>query len=127
MLVVPLALFACGGGGVNSPAINPPADDNAAITIADVQGAGRESPMAGETVTVAGIVTGDFQDSDADQSGNLGGFFMQSAAPDSNAATSDGVFVFDGSEPAIDVTVGDSVAVTGTVQEYFGETQIAAN
>ena len=124
-LVVPFAVFAC-GGGVNSPAINPPANETTSPTIADVQGTGRESPMAGDIVTVEGIVTGDFQDNDTDQSKNLSGFFIQSARPDSNASTSDGIFVFDGSAPATDVTVGDSVSVTGTVQEYFGETQIAA-
>ncbi len=124
-LVVPLAVFAC-GGGVNSPAIDPPANETTSTTIADVQGAGRESPMAGDTVTVEGIVTGDFQNNDADQSGNLGGFFMQSARPDANSSTSDGIFVFDGNAPATNVTVGDLVSVKGTVREYFGETQIAA-
>ena len=125
LLVVPLAVFAC-GGGINSPAIDPPANETTSTTIADIQGAGRESPMAGDTVTVDGVVTGDFQDNDADQSGNLGGFFMQSAHPDADSSTSDGVFVFDGSTPATDVAVGDAVSVTGTVREYFGETQITA-
>ncbi len=77
-----------------------------------------------QTVSVAGIVTGDFQDNDADDTSNLGGFYLQDETPDGDPATSDGIFVFDGKHPSIDVRVGDRVAVRGTVNEYFGETQL---
>jgi predicted extracellular nuclease len=77
-------------------------------------------------VTVDGFVTGDFQDNDSDTSQNLGGFYIQDA-PDADVAGSNGVFVFDGDNPALDVSNGDRVRVAGTVQEHFGETQIAAN
>ncbi|MDH3861405.1 MAG: ExeM/NucH family extracellular endonuclease, partial [Gammaproteobacteria bacterium] len=41
--------------------------------------------------------------------------------------TSDGIFVFDGNDPATNIDVGDVVEVKGTVTEYFGETQINAS
>ena len=83
--------------------------------------------MSGQSVTVAGIVTGDFQDTDADTTNNLGGFYIQQEVPDADPASSEGVFVFDGGSPAIDVSVGDLVEVNGTVSEHFGETQITAS
>ena len=47
--------------------------------------------------------------------------------PDADPATSDGVFVYDGpSTSTVDVSAGDRVSVAGTVNERFGETQIAA-
>ncbi len=85
-----------------------------------IQGAGSSSPLDGMMkVSTVGVVTGDFQ-----TSAGLRGFFMQDAAGDGNAATSDGIFVFDGSSPAVDVAVGDVVRVRGTVDEFFGLTEI---
>jgi predicted extracellular nuclease len=81
--------------------------------------------MEGQTVTISAIVTGDFQDNDADTQNNLGGFYVQQETPDANATTSEGIFIFDGDNPAIDVNTGDRVDITGTVNEYFGETQIS--
>lgn len=94
-------------------------------TIQEVQGNSDASPLLGEVVTVEGLVTGDFQERDGDTSRNLGGFYIQ-GTPDADAATSDGIFVFDGDSPTIDVNVGDTVRVSGTVSEYYGETQISA-
>jgi predicted extracellular nuclease len=59
-------------------------------------------------------------------SSHLGGFYIQDGPPDTDLQTSDGVFVFDGDNPATDVNAGDLVEVTGTVAEFFGETQINA-
>lgn len=95
-------------------------------SISEVQGSGPFSPLAGELVSISGIVTGDFQDNDSDNSNNLGGFYVQQEFADSDAMTSDGVFVFDGDNPPVDVKVGDRVDVQGTVNEYFDETQITA-
>ena len=83
--------------------------------------------MEGQLVAVSGIVTGDFQENDADERRNLGGFYMQDGPPDTSLQTSDGIFVFDGNDPATDIDVGDVVEVQGTVVEHFGETQINAN
>lgn len=113
-------LAACEGNADTSPG------SSNGIIISDVQGNGESSPTAGETVVVEGIVTGDFQDNDTDALNNLGGFFIQAESPDSNTSTSDGIFIFDGNEPSVDVSAGDRVSVTGMVKEYFGETQIAA-
>jgi uncharacterized protein len=120
------AITACGGsgGGVTTPTAPPP---TGSTPISDVQGPGAASPMNGQTVTVSVIVTGDFQENDSDTDNNLGGFYVQQEMPDADAATSEGVFVFDGDDPASDVNVGDRVEITGTVNEYFGETQINAS
>ena len=97
---------ACGGSG--------------GTTVTDIQGPGSASPMNGQTVTISAIVTGDFQDNDSDTDNNLGGFYVQQETPDANAATSEGVFIFDDDNPATDVSVGDRVEITGPVNEYFG-------
>ncbi len=97
-----------------------------ATPISDIQGSGTSSPLDGQTVTVSAIVSGDFQDNDSDSTRNLGGFYIQQETWDADANTSEGVFVFDGNSPSVDVTVGNRVEVTGVVAEYFGETQINA-
>ncbi len=99
------------------------ADDSAVRRIADVQGEGAKSPLVGQTVTVEGIVTGDFQDGDADRQSNLGGFFIQSRSPDESPNTSDGLFIY---ESRTDVSPGDVVRVEGEVAEFYGETQLRA-
>ncbi|MFQ5609684.1 MAG: fused nuclease/metallophosphatase/5'-nucleotidase/calcium-binding protein, partial [Woeseiaceae bacterium] len=121
-----LTLAACGAAGDDAAPTSPPPPAGA-TSIATVQGSGTTSPIVGQTVTVGGIVTGDFQDNDADAAKNLGGFYVQTEMPDGDDRTSDGLFVFDGTNPATDVDVGDAVSVTGDVQEFFGETQISAS
>ncbi len=75
--------------------------------IHDIQGAGHLSLMNGTLVTnVNGIVTAK----------RTNGFYMQDPLPDSSEATSEGIFVFTSSAPA--VNVGDAVRVDGTVQEF---------
>jgi predicted extracellular nuclease len=98
----------------------PPVDACAvAVThqIGDVQGSGAASPLDGQAVTVEGVVVGDFQGA-----GQLGGVFLQNS--DGDPATSDGIFVFAPTAPAL--APGDVVRVSGTVDEYFGLTQISA-
>ncbi len=78
-----------------------------ATSIHDIQGAGHISPLNGMAVSgVAGIVT----------AMRSNGFYMQEPNPDSDAATSEGIFVFTGAAPS--VAVGDSVSVGGTVTEF---------
>ncbi|MCU0491012.1 MAG: lamin tail domain-containing protein [Chloroflexaceae bacterium] len=87
--------------------------------IRDIQGAAHISPLVtqvndntpslGATVTnVPGIVT----------VVRANGFYMQDATPDSNPATSEGIFVFTGSAPGR--SVGDEVRVSGQVSEFRG-------
>ena len=65
-----------------------------------------ESPMNGQAVTTAGVVTAVGPDF----------FFLQDGAGPWN-----GIEVYD---PSTNVTRGDSVQITGSVTEYFGVTQI---
>jgi hypothetical protein len=76
--------------------------------ISAIQGSGTASPLVGQTVTVEAIVVGDFQNNDADQTRNLGGFWLQEEAFDSdgNPLTSEGIFVAQNALPA-DVQLGD--------------------
>ncbi|GAA5232292.1 ExeM/NucH family extracellular endonuclease [Verticiella sediminum] len=92
-----------------------------------IQGAGAASPLVGQQVTLQAIVVGDFQNGDADDGRNLGGFFLQAetAEHDDDAATSEGIFVY-AAALDVDVQLGDKVMVTGTVSEYFGKTQVTA-
>jgi predicted extracellular nuclease len=77
------------------------------VEIHDLQGASHISPLVGRQVAgVAGIVTGTL--------GN--GFYLQDPTPDANAATSEGIFVFTSSAPAVDV--GDELRVAGRVAEF---------
>ena len=92
--------------------------------ISAVQGNGPTTPLAGQIVTVRGVVTADFQGG----SPGFGGFYLQSlpADVDADPTTSEGLFVFDfTSEGSRAVAVGDVVAVTGTAGEFGGQTQLS--
>ncbi|MER6998426.1 endonuclease/exonuclease/phosphatase family protein [Streptomyces sp. NPDC000410] len=83
----------------------------AEVRIHDIQGATRVSPLVGQQVTdVEGIVIG------VRTYGSSRGFWLQDPQADTNPATSEGIFVFTGSNPT--VAVGDAVKVSGTVGEF---------
>lgn len=96
--------------------------------IHEVQGSGAASPLVGVLVAIEGVVVGDFQDGASGVHGDLNGFFVQEedADVDADPATSEGIFVFDGGSPAVDVVIGDSVRVEGLVSEFFGLTEITS-
>ncbi|GGS93000.1 ExeM/NucH family extracellular endonuclease [Nonomuraea spiralis] len=96
-----------------------PCDTPADRRVAEVQGSGAASPLAGQTVRVEGVVTGDFQRTD-----QLSGFFLQDPNPDDDPGTSEGLFVF-ARESFKDVKVGDRVLVTGKAVEYNGWTELS--
>lgn len=121
---LPYLAVACSSGGGGSATV-PPAAADPVLPIHAVQGAGDSSPLERRDVSVEGVVSGDFQDRDADATNSLGGFFLQAEVPDDNPDTSDGLFVQDGPD-RIDVAVGDRVAVDGTVREIGGETRLVA-
>ena len=81
-------------------------DDVALTEISAIQGAGHTSALVGQSVTTTGIVT----------ARSNYGFWMQDPTPDASIATSEGIFVFTSSAPA--VSVGDAVRVAGTVTEF---------
>lgn len=127
LLILLLFLTACGGsGGGPATTTAPPNSTVVPTPVHDIQGAGANSPLAGSTVSVTAIVTGDFQDNDTDNFSNLSGFYVQELVADADPNTSEGLFIFDGDSPAVNVNVGDRVVVNGTVAESFGETQVTA-
>jgi predicted extracellular nuclease len=76
------------------------------VPIHDIQGATHISPLVGQRPRVLGVVT----------ARSTNGFWMQDPSPDSDPATSEGIFVFTGRTPT--VALGDSVRAQGTVQEF---------
>jgi predicted extracellular nuclease len=96
---------------------------DASTPIHDVQGSGAVSPLDGVVgVVVEAVVVGDFQGTDS-----LRGFNLQEQDVDTDAdsATSEGIFVFDNAAFG-DVAVGDVVRVQGTVDEFFGLTELTS-
>ncbi len=90
--------------------------------ISVVQGETDTTPCAGQTVSVEGVVVGDFEG----PSPALRGFYVEEEQSDwdDNAATSEGIFVFNGNNDS--VSVGQRVRVTGGVSEFGEQTQISA-
>lgn len=90
-----------GGGGDTPPTPGTP------VSIAQIQGSGGSSPLVGQNVTTQGVVTKLVSN----------GFYMQSATPDADPATSEGIFVYTAAlvTPA---AVGRLVSVTAPVVEF---------
>ncbi|HTV69597.1 MAG TPA: ExeM/NucH family extracellular endonuclease [Rhizobiaceae bacterium] len=82
--------------------------------ISQIQGTGSASQLQGDYVLVSAVVTYTIDN----------GFFLQeeTADQDGNVLSSEGIFVFTGGAPTVDV--GDHVEVAGTVTEFFGLTEI---
>ncbi|WP_109465620.1 ExeM/NucH family extracellular endonuclease [Albibacillus kandeliae] len=83
--------------------------------ISAIQGTEGEAAMAGESVTVSAIVT-HITDT---------GFYLQEeeADYDADARTSEGIFVYGNTSG---LAVGDLVAVSGIVSDYYGMTQLSS-
>jgi predicted extracellular nuclease len=78
--------------------------------IRNIQGTSHRSPLTGQTVTsIPGIVT----------AVGTNGFYFQDPNPDTNDATSEGIFVFTSTAPAANIVVGASVQVSGIVTEFL--------
>jgi len=93
----------------------------AATPIHAIQGDGDASPLVGQVVVAEGVVVADFQGYDG-----LHGFFLQEeiADEDGDPATSEGIFVYDGSF-GVDVAYGDVVRVQAAVSEYYNLTELS--
>ena len=117
-------------GAPNEIVVPPPTGfcGEPATLISAIQGNGAASPLVGETHIVEAVVVGDFQDGANGTNGDLNGFHLQEEDVDADAdpLTSEGIFVFDGSNPTVDVNTGDRVRVVGQVQEFFSRTEITA-
>lgn len=89
-----------------------------AVTIAEIQGTGAATPLAGQLVETTGVVTAVYA------TGGFNGFYLQTpgtgGVPKAEGTASDGVFAYG----ATDVAVGDCVQVTGTAKEFNGLTEI---
>jgi predicted extracellular nuclease len=98
-----------------------------ATLISAIQATGSASPLIGQSHVIEGVVIGDYQETAATQPSRpeLQGFFVQEddADNDADAATSEGIFVFDPAK-TLDVAEGDRVRVAGKVSEAFGTTQL---
>lgn len=82
----------------------------ARLAIHDIQGAGRQSPIANALVITEGIVT----------ALRSNGFYLQTdpAEVDADPATSQGILVFTSSAPPAAAAVGNRVSVAGRVVEF---------
>jgi predicted extracellular nuclease len=89
-----------------------------ATPIADIQGPGAPSPLAGQNVSIEAVVTADFGGTDG-----FGGFFVQQADPQrrNQPGVSEGLFVY---APKARAKAGDLVHVTGKVEEKYGQKQL---
>ena len=89
--------------------------------IHDIQGSGLTAAITGP-VTTQGVVVGDFE---GPISVGLQGFYLEAADADAdtNAATSEGIFVFTGNDDN-GLSAGDVVRVSGNAHERFGQTAI---
>ncbi|OXI66431.1 endonuclease [Burkholderia sp. AU28863] len=86
--------------------------------IADIQGPGAPSPLAGQNASIEAVVTADFGGTDG-----FGGFFVQQADAQrrNQPGVSEGLFVY---APKVRAKAGDLVHVTGRVDEKYGQTQL---
>ncbi len=80
-------------------------------SIAEVQGEKNSSPYVGEHTRLSGIVT----------ARTRRGFFIQTPddKTDGNPATSEGIFVFTGTEPGGEAAIGNLISVTGDIEEFI--------
>ncbi|NLJ54666.1 MAG: ExeM/NucH family extracellular endonuclease, partial [Intrasporangiaceae bacterium] len=105
-------------GGSTDPEPEP---EPRAVSIAEIQGTGDTTPIAGERVVTEGVVTAAYP------SGGFRGIYLQTSGsggqPKGPGAASDGIFVFS-DWAAANVQIGDCVRVEGTAGEYNGLTQL---
>ncbi|KAJ1324481.1 hypothetical protein MN608_10546 [Microdochium nivale] len=77
-------------------------------SVADVNGARYFSSFAGQVVNVTGLIT----------ASSTAGFYLRSQKPDSDARTSESVYVFGSNLPGGPYAAGDVVSLSGTVAEF---------
>ena len=98
-------ILACGGAVTPQPPVTPTVP---LLEIPAIQGAAATSPYVGQVVRTTGVVTRLTNN----------GFYMQAMQGDGNDATSDGIYVFTSTAPA--VSAGQLLQLSGTVAEFAG-------
>ena len=107
--IVPVNIvFAGGTHGAAAIRVDVTAPTVVPLSIPQIQGSGSRSPYECLPVTTSGVVT--FVKKD--------GFFLQDPTGDGDPTTSDGVYIYTKSAPPAAAAVGNSVTVSGKVQEY---------
>src|SRR5690606_27714311 len=123
-VIAPTAVLALGAGLLGAPpAVGATTAAEPTHTISQVQGTGDATPLAGQSVTVTGVVTAAYP------TGGFRGFYLQEAGSggtsDEDRTASAGVFVY---APDLGADAypqpGDHVAVSGEAGEFNGLTQI---
>ncbi|MGJ9410300.1 ExeM/NucH family extracellular endonuclease [Actinotignum sp. GS-2025b] len=99
------------------PGTGSTSDPAALVTIAQIQGSGQASPLAGQEVTTRGVVTAAYPE------GGLNGAYIQTPGVE-HADASHGIFVYGAA--AAQLEAGAYVEVRGTVTEFYGLTEINA-
>ena len=89
------------------------------LRISQIQTASGSSPYLNQTVKTFGVVTAKFQNT-----GEIGGFFIQDTLRNGNDSISDGLYIYNTSFKE-NIMVGDLVEVTGKVIEYYGMTELS--
>ncbi|MCT1601351.1 ExeM/NucH family extracellular endonuclease [Kocuria sp. p3-SID1433] len=113
------------GDGSETPDPEPtpePTEPGEQLSIAEIQGEADTTPYQGQQVTTRGVVTAAYK------TGGLNGYQIQTEGTGGDLAAdhdaSDGIFVY--APEALDAAqIGDHVEVTGTADEYYGQTQIS--
>jgi len=98
-------ILTCGGAVTPPPPVTPTVP---LLEIPAIQGAAPTSPYVGQVVRTTGVVTRLTNN----------GFYMQAMQGDGNDATSDGIYVFTSTAPA--VSAGQLLQLSGTVAEFAG-------
>lgn len=120
-LAMAAALATASAVGLSLFGIAPAQAAEVTHTIAQVQGTGASTPLAGATVTVEGVVTADHR------VGGYAGFYIQTPGPDTTPGASDGIFVWLNAKTSPAFAIGDLVRATGIAQEQFSVTRINAS
>lgn len=110
-----------GGAAPEIPEVPETPVEAIALSIAEIQGTGDSTPVAGQLVSTEGVVTAVYA------AGGLNGYYIQTpgtgAELKSAGDASDGIFIYVGPGGTFP-TLGDSVVVTGEAAEFYGLTQL---
>jgi hypothetical protein len=124
----PRGTYSPGSSPTPTPTSLPAGCGTPATLIHAIQGSGLASPLVGQSHTIEGVVVGDFQNNGQLDNGDLRGFYLQEEANqvDADPQTSEGIFVFEGSSSALDVSLGQVVRVQGSIAEFNGLTELTS-